>query len=207
MIEPIPSQSLLPGLRWLWILMATTATFALGPKGFAQTEIPKEVVEQSRPFLFELKDAVTLEGRTYEFDQAVLEKNLAQAYSALKESKAESGTEKKADTNFWKTPKGEVAAYRLAYGVIAAGEFATATDGLINQLNLIVEEFGDALVPEGVTTPERQYFGAASMSFVDKSGETIDGTGLMEAPRTDFNTLVMAAKLKMAVRATSKRAR
>lgn len=207
MFKAVLSWILSPRLRWPWVLIVATATFSLGPKGFGQTGITKEVVEQARPFLFELKKAVTLEGRTYEFDQAVLEKNLAQAYSALKESKAESGPEKQADTAFWKTPKGEVAAYRLAYGVIAAGEFATATDALINQLNQIVEEFGDALVPEGVTTPERQYFGAASMSFVDKSGETIDGSGLMEAPRTDLNTLVMAAKLKMAVRATSKRAR
>lgn len=203
MVEPVLRLFLSPRAKKRRSLCGIMAVLLFGLETSAQTTIPSEVVEQARPYLIELGKEATLDNRTYRFDQNLLVRNLTQACTDLADHRIPGDDAKKTAPSFSKESTGEILAYRLAYCVLAAGEFATPSEELTIQLNRVARDFGVYPIPEGVTTPERQYFGAASMSFVDDSGEALDATGLLEKPRMDFNDIVSGAKLKMAVRSNS----
>lgn len=154
----------------------------------AQLGIPPAVVEQARASYLPQKPEFSIGDKPYVFNQKTLEQNFGGCLSLLID-RVKAGNK-----------DNEAPASALAYCVIAAGEFAQPTPELLELLEQTQSKLGKHAVPDAVNWPQRQYLGAASMSFVDANGDGFDSAGLMQEDNQTFADLVSAARLKMAIR-------
>lgn len=156
----------------------------------AQMGIPPAVVDQARASYIPQPSSFTILGKEMKFDQPTLERNFDALYTLFDErvKKGEQDT---------KTP-----GTALAYCIIAAGEFAEPTEKLTELLEKVRASVGKIPVPEGVSWPEKAYLGAAGMSFVNPQGVGFDSAGLLQNEKINYEDLVWAARLKIAIRTT-----
>jgi len=167
-------------------------------------DLPEWVVSQgiklnaNRTFLHPY---INLDGVKYQFDQERLEQSLTSGLSLYKEAQKDIKTGRSDVTLI--NSKIEIAKTALAYGIIAAGQYADNNAGLISIFTQIKEHLANESVPNGIVSPYYSMLGLASQSFVDKNGSTVD-VDFVHLGTYDFKTLIREAEVQIAARSKEK---
>ena len=112
-------------------------------------------------------------GKTYSFDQIFLQGMLVISLAEYKKTPA--GRPSMTAAEFL-SEKSRLKA-DLAYGIMAAGQYASATKELSDFFEEARQVLGNEAVPIGVAQPLTALLGMASQSFQAKDGDIIDADG------------------------------
>lgn len=147
-----------------------------------------------------LPATLVLDGKSYIFDQSYLLDSLTgslnsydSAFNELNSSKSGSSEYKIAESGLI------IAKASLAYGIMAAGQYAVESHELSSVLLAVEDKLKKEILPASVASPFYQIVGIASQAFKDKQGEAPDVDVENLGPR-DFESLILVARMQIAAR-------
>jgi hypothetical protein len=190
-----------------WIIL--TFGWLMAPGGFLHADEldPHMVAEGAKGIEFEkqlfshltsgnnpsLRDGL---GRVYRFDQKFLEGNLRGYLDGYRKEVAKEKERDERTVLFYKTS--------LAYGIMAAGQYAEPSKEIVDVLTELAELFINQPTPPNVSSPSSQMVAIASMAFRDEQEDILD-VNVLQVGEAGFNELITDARFKMAARAASKK--